>query len=510
MVTGREAKGKKGDKVIKQAEQDLLDGVIDQIATVNKLGEGWNFKPANAAVWARASTSPMIVIQGIGRTGRSYVDEQGRVKPFSYVFETKWSLRDSFKDGRYKKQPLTIAQALQQNGEDPNDICSMENGKQLELDHFFLLDPDTGVTTIDGVEYVEADRYCSRTIGLTKYGTNTMLLNWGVEPVETPHPVLLRGRIMTCYLKSAIDKKISETVFVPPSGVTTMTLPDGSTKEVVYLREYLKGKAEKPHAWMECAHDEGLQNIPGISAYFRPEGAKVRLSKIDVYDRKEVDALLQNMQFLGNKKELKFDVEMSVAGKGVEIEDEDEETGKRTAVHIRYMDEIPKGMMEAVIRRIEELGIKPIPKKIYGKNGMETTMYWKDEVECAIDAVKADVAKEARKDREKKEADIQLKRNEEIRKAQDKKKQLDANTESIVQPQEQPGVFYIKYKLPVQQGKKIIEGEGLAVDIDEYVPESLGRKLTNAEKQIVRQGLRSIPKMLYNWKKDVDEKISRL
>jgi len=131
VVTGREAKGGKGDDVIREAEQQLIRGEIDLIITVAKLGEGWNFPPANAAIWARAALSEAPVIQGIGRTARAHFDTATRMrKPFAYVFETRWSLQNGNSRKRTRR-PLSIADALSRNGEDPTLICQNADSSPL-------------------------------------------------------------------------------------------------------------------------------------------------------------------------------------------------------------------------------------------------------------------------------------------------------------------------------------------------------------------------------------------
>ncbi len=130
IVTGREAKGKNSEAVIQEAEEKLTNGEIDLIITVKKLAEGWNYKPANAAIWARACTSPADVIQGIGRTGRAYLDPVYGKKNESFVFETRWDV----KNGKKKNmRPLGIADALARSGEDPSLICT--NVDQTPLEH---------------------------------------------------------------------------------------------------------------------------------------------------------------------------------------------------------------------------------------------------------------------------------------------------------------------------------------------------------------------------------------
>src|SRR5262249_43910841 len=89
-------------------------------------------------VWARI-TSAAKTIQGIGRGARSYTDTRGRKKKHCLVFETNWILKKNAKRGR---RPLRLADALAQNGEDPEAICSMANGKPLAVDRAFTLGED--------------------------------------------------------------------------------------------------------------------------------------------------------------------------------------------------------------------------------------------------------------------------------------------------------------------------------------------------------------------------------
>jgi superfamily II DNA or RNA helicase len=131
IVTGREARGQKGHEIIKEAEYELLEGAIDLIVTVDKLGEGWNFPPANAAIWARATKSAARVIQGIGRVCRSYADPEHGPKEYAYVFETRWRIRGG---KQRRSRPLGIAEALACNGEDPEQICTMQDGSTLDVE----------------------------------------------------------------------------------------------------------------------------------------------------------------------------------------------------------------------------------------------------------------------------------------------------------------------------------------------------------------------------------------
>lgn len=132
VVTGREAKGKGGQPVIAEAERALVAGEFDLIVTVKKLAEGWDCKPVNAAIWARACNSAADVVQGIGRTGRSYYDEIFGKKTVSHIFETRWAPKSS--DGRPASSRgfrlLGIEGALALNGEDPRLVCSNSDYSQ--------------------------------------------------------------------------------------------------------------------------------------------------------------------------------------------------------------------------------------------------------------------------------------------------------------------------------------------------------------------------------------------
>ncbi len=135
VVTGREAKGKEGQAVIAEAERALVAGKLDLIVTVKKLAEGWDCKPVNAAIWARACTSAADVVQGIGRTGRSYYDEIFGKKTVSHIFETRWAPKSS--DGSPARSRgcklLGIEGALLRNGEDPRLVCSNSDYSQPEV-----------------------------------------------------------------------------------------------------------------------------------------------------------------------------------------------------------------------------------------------------------------------------------------------------------------------------------------------------------------------------------------
>lgn len=201
IVTSRETKGMKSedaDALLAEAEKKLLNQEIDLIVTVSKLAEGWNFPPVNAAIWARASQSPALVVQGIGRTARSYTDSKGRKKDFSYVFETDWHMEDN---SERRTVPLTIADAMAAMGENPEECCSMADGSVLELRPNQMIDAN-------GIIFIE-NEWC---IGVHAYaaylGIKPDTLNWNIKNAEIDpfsRALSQRGQEIPVYKKEEID-----------------------------------------------------------------------------------------------------------------------------------------------------------------------------------------------------------------------------------------------------------------------------------------------------------------
>lgn len=158
------------------AEQQLLDDVIDIIVTVEKLKEGWNFKPLNAVILARATLSPANILQPAGRASRAYKDQQ-----FAYIFEAKWRSAQAYeKEDRESEssgsstnssrknrtfsavfnRPITFADALYLTGEkDIHTTCEGWHGEHLRYKHIYTLDQN-GEVIIDGIVCVGINRYC--------------------------------------------------------------------------------------------------------------------------------------------------------------------------------------------------------------------------------------------------------------------------------------------------------------------------------------------------------------
>ncbi len=163
IVTSREHKD-----ALQKAERELLAGLIDEIATVDKLTEGWNLPPVNCAIIARASQSPARIVQGAGRTSRSFSGDHYKDlhlnaflhKTHSFVIETDWVRKMRVSEGKETNgkrgehaerengnggyvsagiKPLDFAQALAMSGENPEGIVTRED----EADVAYTIQVDT-------------------------------------------------------------------------------------------------------------------------------------------------------------------------------------------------------------------------------------------------------------------------------------------------------------------------------------------------------------------------------
>ncbi len=147
IVTSRE-----DQDALKRAEEKLSDNQIDLILTVEKLAEGWNFPELNSVILARATLSPVRILQPVGRAARAFPK-----KSYAYIFETRWNnvtnrKKDSTPPGpgpeggkpkppstpptsnKGKTKPLSVAQAFHNAGEvDIPDICVGLDGSPVEL-----------------------------------------------------------------------------------------------------------------------------------------------------------------------------------------------------------------------------------------------------------------------------------------------------------------------------------------------------------------------------------------
>jgi superfamily II DNA or RNA helicase len=530
IITSREAKGRKGDAVITQAENDLVAQNIDLIITVNKLGEGWNFKPANAAIWARASTSPMVVIQGVGRTCRAHTDEQGRTKPHSLVFETQWSLRGNSdrysrrEDDRVHKKPLTIAQALALNGEDPLQVCSMENGRSLEIEKFETLNED-GTAIVEGIEFAEPVRYIGQKLPfLTNHAVFALLRFYeDMKPVKPAYPVVLRGRIQRCYLKSDLDHVLRDSKYVFPDGTITLTIEnpesiDNPTQiEAVYVPAYLEGKVDDPRNWLGHAKDQGLEPIENASAFYRGLGSRQKTIQVELYEKKFVDELILKLILSP-----KISGRSELLGEGIEIAVPEGTT--RTAVFPTQSLLISKILLPDALAEMQRRGFAPIPYVVVGGNGRRAMMYWKDEFEQVARYVTAEHARKKAEENEKRISDRMQKNLEKEReKAEEQSRKSAERTQLIeesvyleITQQETQGLYHVRYGF--LENRKPRKGEGKVVQLDEYISPDLGRILTADEQEIVTKGMstamggphsREFQKRGFYWQMPVDDRIRK-
>jgi superfamily II DNA or RNA helicase len=170
VVTSRESA--KNQAALDEAEAAMMRGEIDFIVTVDKLGEGWDFPPLEAVILARATLSPVRIIQPIGRAARSYTNPEGVEKQASFVFETAWERKSARSEreeirgedvlnedvvpdsepqperdetdeeakipgNKAKRKPLNVAQALVRLGEiDISAICQGIDGEDLQYETY--------------------------------------------------------------------------------------------------------------------------------------------------------------------------------------------------------------------------------------------------------------------------------------------------------------------------------------------------------------------------------------
>lgn len=239
VVTSRETK-EGGDAVLREAEEKLLSGEIDFVITVNKLAEGWNFPPLNAAILARAILSPAVMIQACGRACRSFFD-----KRFAYIFEPDWKVtRENFagnpktfgdsmppdmeeiggKPGGGKgkshlakaKKPLRLVDALSLMGENVSTVCRSYEGELLPVDAEYQM-PADGVLSITHpqtgqmVEVICISPYLENHHPTCLQASTVKFLQSKLLPVEGV--AVSRGKVpVRVYLRSEADELLSRIV----------------------------------------------------------------------------------------------------------------------------------------------------------------------------------------------------------------------------------------------------------------------------------------------------------
>lgn len=525
IVTAREAKGKKGNDVIEAAERQLMNCELDLIITVAKLGEGWNFKPANAAIWARASTSPMTVIQGIGRTSRSYTDEQGRSKPYSLVFETDWSLRGLEGRSSIGKRPLGIADALSLNGEDPKEICSMENESMLHFDKKFEVN-DQGIVDVEGVPYVDPVSYIKALYpGLTNYNVRWFITSLSIRSSDSIFVsdddgrrfvrVTRKGRIVPCQKKDIVDQQLSKIIIFPECGslsITDVVEGEAVTQECVALHSYLQAQGCDIKAWKKIL-ESSLAPVKTVKEVWeiRRNRQWSRLEKVSVYSRAAVDRKMKERASIEEAAAQRIVVDSGEMERGVLCEFEGQQ---RCAV---YLDSFvfPRGMKAEVLRRIKSGTIRPAPVHVVNAHGRKVVFYWKDEIDAMIEDITREIEAEKIKVIEQRREDT-LKVLREKTAARD---EVRKRNHTNIQCSDCRGVFHVKIHFENRGG--VIDRSGDAVVLTDYAPDSMkGKNLSTKAIDYFERELSSIPGCIVRnsrghesplyWKDDVDSLIEKL
>ncbi|TSC57762.1 MAG: type III restriction protein res subunit [Candidatus Peregrinibacteria bacterium Greene0416_19] len=156
VVTSREVNESGGRNRIREAQEELLEGKIKMLISVEKLQLGWDFPPLNTVLQLRATTSPAILIQQAGRASRRTKDKEA-----AYIIEPRWrpdvgvegtstggggggsgeggkgskGITVPIKPQKFFATPLTLAEALHVTGdEDVDAACERADGKKLSYD----------------------------------------------------------------------------------------------------------------------------------------------------------------------------------------------------------------------------------------------------------------------------------------------------------------------------------------------------------------------------------------
>jgi len=287
--------GQGGD--LDEAERKLFAGETDFIVTVDKLKEGWDFPALNTVLWLRATSSPANLIQGVGRSMRSYKDESR-----AHLFETDWrvSKKRGVKNpndpsgpknpsagtlGSGKKassKALTLAQALSDLGEDVGLV--LENADDLEHTHYYDLNED-GIAEVEGVGMV---------CGLNSYSQSGKvspgaLVKWVEECGRSPLEGVRgkRGSMnVALYLKSDVDavidlKRRGSFVDLNDDGIAEVE----KVGTVCGLKAYSRARNVNPSTLVKWVEECGRSPL---------EGARGKRGSMNValYLKSEVDAVI--------------------------------------------------------------------------------------------------------------------------------------------------------------------------------------------------------------------------
>src|SRR3989338_4991599 len=243
IVTNREYSHKRKEDHTKQAEMEMLTGVIDFIISVEKLKEGWNFRPLNAVILARATLSPANILQPAGRAARAHEGQK-----FAYIFEGKWrqeheDLFQSDSDGdkgggssggsrsartfSFNNKPISFADALYLSGEkDIKSVCEAWDGSKLSHSRFPTLD-NNGEIIIEDIVHIGLNKYAVK-LNMTEEVLTRLILNSDLTPNGKASS---KGQIVDIYPKNEVDQILES------SGVLNITNNEGciDVAEITYV-----------------------------------------------------------------------------------------------------------------------------------------------------------------------------------------------------------------------------------------------------------------------------------
>lgn len=345
IVTGREAKGIEGQKVVDSVVDALNNEEIDLIVTVEKLATGFNRPEINAVIWARI-TSAAKTIQGIGRGARSHTYPGNIPKEHCLVFETNWQMKDNAKNGR---RPLRLTDALIFNGEEPEAICSMADGSPLEVICRYALNTD-GTVDIDGKTAVSIEAYCRNSASqISPAYIHRGIKKAGFQPVPNVH-VYSGAQRVKVYWKEEIDK-------IMPHRTNECGIVAINGREAVCISPYARSGnlSVKYETLMQKISEKKLQPVTGYTVLSGKH-------TVTVYWKDEIDALLPQRKLV--------DGVVDVNG--------------REAIGISAYAEVLGITVNSLTKYISQEKLKPVAgvQAIGGTHKVD--VYWKDEVDAVI------------------------------------------------------------------------------------------------------------------------------
>ena len=347
ILTGYELSGgEKGRAQLKAAEQRLLNHEIDGFVTVEKLATGYSPNFMNTILWAKVTSSARTV-QGIGRGGRRHVYANEIKKTHCTVIETNWTLAKNAKRG--KRIPLRLTDALYDQGEDPEAICSMADGSALPNKREFKLDPD-GTVAI-GERIAIATKPYAAHVGFGDYRTLEEYISEArLQPLRDIRVLSGNNIPVTVYWKDEVDAII-------PKRFEAGGVVDINGKLAIGVSPYARSLTMSEDTLWKYVLTAKLQPVPNVRVL---SGRK----KVDVYWKDEVDALLP--------KKLDKNGIVDINGR--------EAVG--VWIYAKKSNLSLKG--NALLDKIIEAKLQPLSNVTVYSNTKPVDIYWKDEVDALL------------------------------------------------------------------------------------------------------------------------------